>query len=316
MTLVLYAVCCAIGIASGLFLIGRSVVSKPVPISAVQARMAGQGTPVSGRGARPQSFEQVLGTRVRAWLARGGRSESTKLVRDLRVTRRTVEKHAYERAAFAGLGFLFPPFWAGVMNATGVYRIPLAPVLVAMVVLSVVGFFFPDQTLAGEAEKQRTEFRYGLSVFLDLVVMLMAGGSGPGEAVKMAAASGQGWVFDELRAAGRRAELRSVQPWAELGDLGRQLGVSDLVEVAASLTMGGKHGTIQIESLTARTDSLRSSLAAKTEQIAETQSEKMLLPLGLVLLGFVVFASFGAWRSSGTLLTGNDQPPPVVQPNS
>ena len=62
--------------------------------------------------------------------------------------------------------------------------------------------------LRSEAAEARADFRHALGAYLDVLVMLLAAQEGPESAMEIAAQSGQGPAFGELRRAIRQARLR------------------------------------------------------------------------------------------------------------
>lgn len=134
-----------------------------------------------------------------------------------------------------------------------------------LLVLGVVGFFLPDLLIRGEAAARRRSFRHALGAFLDLVSIALAGGAGVEAALHDAAAMGQGWSFTRLRDALADARLSGATPWAALGRLGAELGVSEVSELASNLSLAGTEGARVRESLAAKAVSLRRHEAAEAE---------------------------------------------------
>ena len=131
----------------------------------------------------------------------------------------------------------------------------------------------------------------------------MAGGGGIESALAGAADAGDGWAFAELRDALRRARMTRRTPWDTLAALGDDLGIRELNELAAAVSLAGGHGARVKDSLIAKADSMRDALAAETEAAAESQTEKMILPVMLMILGLVLFIGFGAVDAISTPAT-------------
>jgi len=241
---------------------------------------------------------------VGAWrdANRDQRVDVDELTVQLRVLDKPLEQHVYEKLLAAAAGFCVP-----VLMGVGIAMadVAVSPVAVAAgsVVLAAAGFFYPDLPLAERVEARRREFRHALSSFLDLVTIIMAGGGGIESALAGAADAGDGWAFEELRDALRRARMTRRTPWDTLAALGDDLQIRELVELAAAVSLAGGHGARVKESLIAKADSLRDALAAETEAAAESQTEKMILPVMLMILGLVLFIGFGAVDAISTPAT-------------
>lgn len=104
---------------------------------------------------------------------------------------------------------------------------------------------------------------------------------------------GEGWAYTQLQLA-LSAATRSGTPWAALGRLGEELGVEELCELAASLSLAGTEGARVRQSLAAKASSLRSHELADAETAAETATEKMAFPTVLLFLGFLIFLGYPA----------------------
>ena len=60
------------------------------------------------------------------------------------------------------------------------------------------------------------------------------------------------------------------------------------------MSLAGGHGARVKDSLTAKADSLRAALAAEVEAAAESQTEKMIVPVMVMILGLILFIGYGA----------------------
>jgi Flp pilus assembly protein TadB len=216
-----------------------------------------------------------------------------RLGRDLRVSGRTVERHAVEKVAAAAVGLGTPLAMAVVAGAGGA-TVPIGFVTAAALGFGAAGFLLPDLLLRDAARSGRAAFATALSAYLDLVNVLLAGSSGTETALVAAAEAGDGWAFAELRAALVRAEATRTSPWEAFADLGDELGVSELQELAASVRLAGEQGARIRSSLAAKAASLRGQQLARAEASAQAASERMAVPNVLMFLGFLAFAGYPA----------------------
>jgi hypothetical protein len=160
--------------------------------------------------------------------------------------------------------------------------------------LALGGFFAPDLALRSQASRRRRDFRHALSAFLDLVVIALAAGGGVDSALTDAARVGTGESFAALRRALDAARLARIAPWGPLGRLGDELGINELSELAASVSLAGSEGAKVRESLAAKAASLRAHALADAEGEAQAATEAMSLPVVVLFAGFLVFLGFPA----------------------
>jgi tight adherence protein C len=213
--------------------------------------------------------------------------------RDLRVVQRSVQRHLAEKLATALIGFLTPTLAATLLAAFGA-TMPVALPLALAIGLAVAGFFLPDGAVRSEAEKRREQFREALSVFIDLTSLGLAAGSGPEEAMAEAARVGRGWSFAQLRSALEVTTYSRETSWTALTRLGQELGVAELEEVASSIGLAEEKGARVRDSLAERATSMRRARLAEAEGKARRASQRMSLPVVLLLIGFIVFIAYPA----------------------
>ena len=247
------------GIGLGVFLAVRAVFPRPVPL---QRALADLGRP---RRALVES-ETTSTTRMSNRIGRATISlfEATGLVdlgglrQRLRALGKPVEVHAYEKMLGGLAGFFLPLGFAAILAAGGV-TVPVGWVAVLAVGLGIGGFVWPDLGLSERIERRRRDFRHSLSAYLDLVTIILAGGGGLETALQTSADLGDGWAFTEIRSALRKARLTNRTPWEVFDDLGTELGVDELRELAASAHLAGDQGARIRASLAAKADSMRDS---------------------------------------------------------
>jgi len=150
-----------------------------------------------------------------------------------------------------------------------------------------------------KAAARRSDMDIAVAVFLDLVNVLLAGGAGVETALLAAADAGDGWSFEQIRLAIARAQSARRSYWDSLRELGEELGVDALVEVAHSVQIAGEHGGRVRQSLGARAQALRQKNLARVEHEAEVRTERMGLPMVVLFIGFVLLVGYPAF--SGTL---------------
>jgi Flp pilus assembly protein TadB len=212
---------------------------------------------------------------------------------DLRLIGRTPEAHLVRCLLVGAQSALIAPAIAGVLALGGIAP-PLELPIALTIAFALGGVLLPNLTLRGEATKRRGSFNHALSAFLDLVAVNLAAGRGVEGALDTASEAGHGWAFTELRQALYRAKVMGESPWTGLDRLGAALGVSDLRELAASVSLAGDSGAKVRASLSARARALRVKGLADVEESAQAASERMSLPVILLLCGFVAFIGYPA----------------------
>jgi hypothetical protein len=212
---------------------------------------------------------------------------------DRRIVGRSLDDHVVTCVAAALVGAALPPATTAVMAAGGV-AVPLAVPAMFSAALAVAGFVMPSLTLRSEATDRRRSFRHALSSFLDLVAVTLAGGAGVETALHRSADTGRGWAFEEIRQALLASRLLGETPWAGLDRLGVELGVVELRELAASIALAGEDGAKVRASIAAKARALRTRGVTDSEAAAQAATERMSLPIVLLMLGFMVFVTYPA----------------------
>ncbi|WP_394617374.1 type II secretion system F family protein [Lentzea sp. JNUCC 0626] len=229
-----------------------------------------------------------LAAPLQAWGLPGER-----VLHDLAVIGRPPDVHLAEKASLAMTGATVPVLVQGLLIAADA-GVDLTFPLVAGSVLATAGFFLPDLRVRAAATLRRTEFRHALSSYLDLVWIALAGGAGVTSALRDSAEVGRGWAFSQIQHALNAAMLTRSTPWTKLRQLGEELGVSELAELASSASLAGSEGAKVRASLAAKAAALRAHQLSHEEANAQSATERMSLPVMLLLLGFLAFITYPA----------------------
>lgn len=283
------------GIGIGVLVVARAVPARPLSLRQVAARLDRPGVPI-GAAPRPNGLlgaRSWFGTAALAALESVGLAGGPGLQRKLRILGKPHAKHAYEKMLGAIAGAGLPLLLSAVLLAATV-EVPVAVIGFSTLALTAGGFLYPDVPLDEQVEARRRGFRHAFSAYLDLVTIALAGGAGLESSLEGAAEAGDGWAFAEIRRALRRARLTRRTPWDAFAELGEELGVREVCELAASISLAGDHGARVKASLAAKADALRATQAAEIEANAEVRTEKMIVPVVVMVLGLVLFIGFGA----------------------
>lgn len=288
---------CGAGVGAGLFFIVRGLYPPRPSLAQALAQLRRVPEPTSVLSADGDAgFSARLGRPAADALTRRGGGAwliPTSVRRDLAILGRSPERHLAEKITVALVGLLFAPAVAALLLLGGAH-VPLVVPLWASLLFMVAGFFAPDLGIRAEANRRRRDFRHALSSFLDLVVVALAGGGGVETALADAAGVGSGWAFAYLSGALDQARLARQTPWAALGQLGQELGVDELSELAASVALAGTEGAKVRASLAAKATSLRTHELAEAETADQAATERMSLPVVLLFAGFLVFLGYPA----------------------
>ncbi len=289
------------GVGLGVVVGFRALVPRPIPLTRALADLqrprhtvGDPGTVSETSGVADRVGELVIRVVESTGLVDLGRLESR-----LRTLGKPVEAHAFEKLLGGISGLFIPVMFSLVLTAAGVSISPGVIVAVA-VGLSVAGFMYPDLGLSDRIERRRRDFRHSMSAYLDLVTIILAGGGGLETALQTSADLGDGWAFTEIRTALNRARLTSRTPWDVFDDLGEELGVDELRELAAAAHLAGDQGARIRASLAAKADSMRARQTAAIEAQAEAATEKMLLPVVTLVVGMILFIGFGVVQAIST----------------
>lgn len=280
------------GVGGGLLLCGRAVAPRPVPLDTVLARLARSGRPIHAEVPAVEHFEDRVGQLARRLLDGAGIRTGARS-RELELVGRTSERQALEKLLGALAGLLLPSLASAGLTVAHVSS-PLGLMVLLAIVLAAAGFVLPDFLVRDEAERRRRAFRHAFSSYLDLVNVLLAGGAGIETALYAAADAGDGWGYQTIRSQLRRARLTGQSPWDTFADLAERLGVRELAELAASVSLAGSHGARIRASLAAKADTLRGHQVAEAEAAAEAATERMTVPVAVLLFGFLVFIAYPA----------------------
>ena len=281
----------------GLTLIVRELLPRQPQLAAALDRLAPPrltstlpaAAPLEGPGGPDgppaSSLETRVGLRAQRYLA------GTPLVpvpsRELLLLRLPVAAFVGQKVLLALLGLAFPVLFTIVAAAMG-YRLPFAVPVLGSLVLGVLMFVLPDLDVRRKAARAREEFARATSAYIDLTALERAAGAGATQALEQAATVGDSWVFIRLREQLVRARLAGVPPWNGLHDLATELGLPELSDLADIMRLSGEQGAAVAETLRARSRGLRVALLNKEQTRANTDSERMVIPVALLGLTFLV----------------------------
>jgi Flp pilus assembly protein TadB len=284
------------GVLVVVWLVAQPSTSGPVALALLDARLARGRREVSLTADRRHAEESQrmrrFGARVDDVLESQGYPLPRKLVVDLGMVGQSREMFLARTAAGALLGAVLPNAvlipWA-LLGLIG-FSVPLWLVLLG----ALLGALVPYSQLRKEAQEKRRAFRHMVSAFLDLVAMNLAGGRGVPEALQAASNISDSWGMVRIRDTLEAARLQGITPWAALGQLGEEVDVDELRDLAAALALVAEDGAKVRDSLTARASSMRHRELADAEAKAEERSQSMLVAQLVLCAGFLLFLVYPA----------------------
>ena len=192
-----------------------------------------------------------------------------------------------EKLLFSLLGTVAGPLLSLLLMALG-WRLPVLLPIGGTLVLAVGLFFLPDYNVRDDAKRARTEFARALGAYTDLVALERNSGSGPRQAMEVAAAVGDSWVFRRLREELAYSSWSGEQPWDALRRLSYELGVTELADLADIMRLSGEEGAQIYGQLRERSAAMRTAMLNDEVAVSNAVGEKMSLPMSLLGVIFLV----------------------------
>ena len=275
------------GVGGGLFAVAYGLVPRQPSLAQVAAQVRVGSV---ARSDRPTTRAERLATRLTGTptVARRG---------DLAVVERTAARHALDKLTWAALATAVPTMIIVGWTAAG---ISIAAVwwTPGLLIAAVVGWLWPDAQLRTSATRRRQAWGHALANYLDLVVILLAGGAGAQEALHAASQAGAGPEYQVLASTLAIARIEQTDPWTALDDLGTSRNLRPLRELAASMGLAGSEGSKVRDTLKAKAVALRERELAESEAQAQKSTETMsiapaaMLGVFVLLLGYPAVATF------------------------
>lgn len=283
-------------VGAGIWLVGRGLLRRPVPLLRAlseyrQAVPVGDGAGVGG----PAGWRGWAERRALQVVESLGFDLGT-LGADLRIVERSPAEHAFAKLAGASavaVALAVAGFGARLLGLT-----PPAWAVLTLVALGTLGGYVgADGALRKKATERREQFLRALSAYMDLVKILVAGGSHSDGALYQAAAVGSGWVFDELKAAMDWSRVNGRPPSAGFQRLAAEIDVPDVEELAATIRLTAEQGASPAEALACKAEMLSALELANARMKADSTTERMSIPTVIVAIAFVMFVGYPALSS-------------------
>ncbi|MEZ5298216.1 MAG: hypothetical protein R2697_18680 [Ilumatobacteraceae bacterium] len=153
---------------------------------------------------------------------------------ELALVGRPVEQHALLLVAASVAGFAVPTLLLWLLRTAGLIGLAWYAPLAISLAGAALGPVLVHSATIDEATRIRSDLRYQVSAYLDVVTMLLAGNTGYEGALEQAAHAGDGRLFVELRRRMREAGARGASLTDALRNTGRDLGLDELEQIAST----------------------------------------------------------------------------------
>ncbi|MBD5830602.1 hypothetical protein AWH69_04005 [Janibacter melonis] len=210
--------------------------------------------------------------------------------RELALLRIPVHRYFGEKVLFAIVG-LVAPFAMLVLFAAVGFAVPIFFAIMGSLTLGSLLFFLPDYNVRDDAEKARKEFGRALASYIDLVALERNAGSGPRQAMEVAASIGDAWVFRRIGEELARSRWSGQPPWDALRALSDDLGLPELADLADIMRLSGEEGAQVYATLRARSQGMRTAELNTALAEANAIGERLSIPmstLGLIFMAILV----------------------------
>ncbi|MFA1543502.1 hypothetical protein [Actinomadura monticuli] len=210
---------------------------------------------------------------------------------DLALLGRPVERFMLDKLTLFITGLVVPSVFSGLVAVAGGSPSWMFPV-VAGFVLAATLWLVPDLNVRSQARQRRRDFRYAFTSYLQLVVLEREAGAALNAALENPATITEGWPFQRIHEALTRARNAQQQPWRALAQLGEEIGVRDLIDLAHTAEIAGSEGAKMHDVLVAKITSMRHEASAAARAEANSRTTAMWVPTSLLMLGFVILVGF------------------------
>lgn len=269
---------------AGLFLLIRATLPSQPALSPAVERLTAAPETTRGSDVELEGSEERLG----AW------AERTLTQLPLIITpRRDLALIGWSARTFYGkkvkaalVGLALPAILSALAYIAQI-PLPMVGSVGAMLVLAVVFFLLPDLEVRQRAAEERLHYSKVLSSYVDFVALSRNGGAGPAQAMTEAASIGDHELFARIRQLIERSRLRGTDAWNDLRELGEEIGVNDLNEIADIIRLSGEEGASIKDNLHARARSMRNAQLRDEQGAANARSEGMVAPLAILAITFI-----------------------------
>lgn len=210
----------------------------------------------------------------------------------LRLVGLSPARHATRLCSMMLVGLLVPGMLVTALQIVGLVELRwFVPIALALLCSALAALVVHTTTIE-RAAAIRTDLRYQLSAYLDVVTMLLAGNTGYEGALEQASRAGDGRLFAEVRRRMREAAARGASLTDALHQTGVDLGLDELEQVAATAALSAAEGAPVARTLAAKCATLRTALATEQESEARLRTSRLTTPIvgmALIFMALVIY---------------------------
>lgn len=268
---------------AGIYLLIHALTPPQPALPAALERLATEPTTPSG-SLPPQGLEERLGS----WTERMATQLPLIVTpdRDLSLIGWSTRRFYGDKAKAALAGLLFPPVMT-VIAYMAQFPLPIPLTVGSMFLLAALFFFVPDIEVRQRASKRRSHYRRIIAAYVDFVALARIGGAAATQAMRDAAAVGNNELFTRIQQMIERSRLRGTSAWSDLRELGDEIDVKELHEIADIVRLSGEEGASIWDNLRSHAHSMRNAQLRKDQAGANARSESMSLPLTVLTFAFI-----------------------------
>jgi hypothetical protein len=146
--------------------------------------------------------------------------------------------------------------------------------------------------VTGQAAARRLEMREALISYLTLLALYKASGEGMLSALQQAATTSDAWTFRRIDARLAASLRAGLSPQAGLRQLGEELGISEIGDVADIAATASLQGAGVFTTLLARAEALRNQMQSDAEAEAAGRSVQMGIPKVMLVMAGIGFLMY------------------------
>lgn len=276
----------ALGLAAACLL---AALARPAPLdlAATLRALATPPTPPDRQTLRDRAMVELagnIGSSTNRWWGIPDR--------DLDILDVSGARYLTRRLGWAFCAAAFAAVLVAVATVGGLAPGPWLAIL-AVTVAVLAGQAVPVLAVTEEAQRRRDEFHRATAAYLDLIAQERASGAAPAQALSDAARVADALPFRRINAALRRAERAGTTPWTALAELGSRIDVPELGDLA-DIVASAADGAAVYTTLTSKAAGMRRAALATDRARANANSQRLTLPVTLLLLAFLLLVLYPA----------------------
>lgn len=146
--------------------------------------------------------------------------------------------------------------------------------------------------VTGQAAARKLEMREALISYLTLLALYKASGEGMLSALQQAATTSDAWTFRRIDARLAASLRAGLSPQAGLRQLGEELGITEIGDVADITATASLQGAGVFTTLLARAEALRSQMQSDAEAEAAGRSVQLAIPKVMLVMAGIGFLMY------------------------